>query len=1163
MFTDNRSEDKNHFLWGSVNKFTSTVTSLASGIETIYKQDKLLDPSAWSEMWDEVRKTKESDSRQTNPDTVELQENGTPVTKELKSSSVSSSSKQREGGEGESPRQNTWDTFTASGKALLTSGANGLFDLWNKATDTQASNAKVSEGNKDEQVDPHSTSKAHEEKLQQSPNIIPAEPLESDSSIVRFDVGNSATGKLTYLEPKLTSTPPAQSKQDKIKQDLEEKIKESAPKETGKNKQEIFEHKVKNLSTIFFELKYKKIDEILHTHKSDQEKIDEVKKFQKEFILDLPINSNDKLERALNHLSSDIANENLSYDTTTLSTKKFIPDSYTQEKLLNHLIHSKHYLGGILEDGQIDDKHKITAAKLFVKQLELVIETDKSDMADMHKKFVQYQADESSGDSKKIVAKGVEFAKSIEALASGDKSTSFLDTNGKVLTGLEGKEYHFHDSVVKPEVAERNLVIRKFTERLSNLSEVLKSETIIDKAKTDEIFENTKITYEINPLTKKITFADPNPPVVAGGASAGAPAGGAAATGAAPGAATGVAPANPLTDISFVGLSNEDIFRRSLYLRYATEGIMEAKGKDGDKEKAIESLIAEMKLTTDTRYSTQNVCYNNHIKNMTQDQDGNVLHDNSTDKKIKEVALKSIGAELLKRVASEKTETVLMSNLAMEAIYSNAGYNLKAPIIDDNSMGIITKMGNENIRIYIKAVQEFQEKEIKKILKNTSGTYAEKKQQIEAVLELSLTYDKASSELKIKTTKGNLEKIETLKANVKDDDKLLRDDSILMQSYFSNLYKGVLETLSVGDDKNILVLIAINAINSVANDNRSVMDVKKIKKQNTKNSAIATDIAITEAVKDAAIALGKAITEAVKADSFDENGNLKTGFFWKDTDTKNPAIIDQAKFKTANDKYLEKAKAEAGDKGDIKSRGVLGSCLPSFLRCFGCSRSGKQKELTEKEKRSNFMINEFDRINPGNIDRANKLIYRFKLTAITDILNNAQPHDDKIKLLGELDRIESSKDVFIDAFSKNLSFKVPTTKQDLLTNKFDVNPKNYLEKFCKFVLEGNKTPEQKIIALGIFIKELDDKNNTQKLNGIIGKNENDTVIKARVDKLLDKVGKKEENIFAHEELNPAPAPTPAPAPAPTPAPTPAATPAPRAAPTPAPTPAPAAAAGRA
>ena len=914
------------------------------------------------------------------------------------------------------------------------------------------------------------------------------------------------------VEEKPLTTPPIQSKQEEIKQQLEAKINEGAPTGIEATPKKIFEHKVKNLYTIFSELKYQKIDEILHnTSKNNQDKIDEVKKFQNKFKLDLPINNNDELERTLNHLNSDIATENLSYDTTTLSTKKFIPDSYTQEKLQNHLMHSKHYLDGILKDDGINAEKRIEAAKLFVKQLELVSEPDNSNMANVHKQFVQYQADESSGDSKKIVAEGVEFAKSI----SRDSTTSFLGADGKV-----SNPSHFHNSVVEPEVDQRNLVIRKFTERLSELSSALKSEAIIDKAKTNEIFEKTKITYTIDLKTRKITFKDPNPPVVAGGAGvgAGAPAADAAAAGAAGADTPAFAPANPFTNISFVGLSNEDIFRRSLYLRYATEGIMEAEGNDADKEKAINFLIHEMKITTQTQFAHQNASYGNHIKINTE-------FSNSQEENQKINNLKNIGAELLRRVANEKTETVLMSNHAMEVIYANAGLSLKTPIIDDNSMSIKTTIGAQDIRKYIKAVQEFQEKEIKEILENTSGAYAEKKQKIEAILNLSLTYDEDSSQLKIKTTRGNLKKIETLKGKVKDDDKHLREDSRLMQSYFSNLYKEALTTENVDDDQKILGLKAINAINSVANFDRSFMDFKKIKKQNTKDSAIATDIAITQAVKDAVIASGKAITQAVKAESFDEKGDLNTDFSWKDASETDKEIIDQTKLKTSYDKYLKSR--EAGDGEEIKSGSKFWSCLSSFSRCFGCSRLEETKELTEEQKRSNFMIKEFEGMNLSTIDRDNRLIYRFKLTAITDILNNAQqPHDDKIKLLGELNKIESSQDKFIAAFSKNLNLKFPSTKQDLLTNKFNVNPKNYLEKFCKFVLESKKTDEQKIKALDIFIKELNAEANTKTLNGIIGKNENDADIEARVNTLLDKVERKEENIFAHEELNPAPAPAP-------------------------------------
>jgi hypothetical protein len=469
-----------------------------------------------------------------------------------------------------------------------------------------------------------------------------------------------------------TSNQNTQSKQEEIKQQLKKEIEKDAPAETETNTQELLEHKVKKLSTIFFELKYQKIDEILQkttsTTYAPKDKIDEVKKFQNKFKLDLPINSNDELDRALRHLSSDITTENLSFDLAALSTKKFTPISYTLPELQYHSIHSKHYLDGILQVDEIDAEKRITASKLFVKQLELVSKTQKSAMAGIHKQFVQYKVEEFSYDTKKIVAAGAEFAKSIEALTSGDKPTSFLGADGRVLTGFQGEEYHFHDSVVKDEVHQRDLVIRKFKERLSSLSSALGSKTKIDKAKTDKIFENTKLTYERG--TNKITFEDPNPPVgAAGGGADAAGAGGGA--GGQSGDATAAA-ANPLTDISFVGLSNGDIFRRSFYVKYAIEGIMEAEGKDEDKEKAIKSLINEMKITTQTQFANQNASYQNHIKTNTDIK-------NKEEQNQKIINLKTIGAELLRRVANEQTETFLMSDPAMEKIYKDTG---QTPIIN-------------------------------------------------------------------------------------------------------------------------------------------------------------------------------------------------------------------------------------------------------------------------------------------------------------------------------------------------------------------------------------------------------------------------------------------------------------------------------------------------
>jgi hypothetical protein len=393
----------------------------------------------------------------------------------------------------------------------------------------------------------------------------------------------SLTDLFTKTTPQQdTSNQTTQSKQEEIKQQLTKEIEKDAPAETETNTQVLLEHKVKNLTAIFLELKYQKIDEILNRSTSAQDKIQEIKKFQGRFNLDLPITDKNKLDTALYNLSRDIEKEGLNLDQVTSSSTKFTPISYTLTELQYHSIHSKHYLDGILQGDEIDAEKRITASKLFVKQLELVSETQKSAMAGKHKQFVQYKVEEFSYDTKKIVAAGAEFAKSIEALTSGDKPTSFLGADGRVLTGSQGHEYHFHDSVVKDEVHQRDLVIRKFKERLSSLSSALGSETKIDKAKTDKIFDNTKITYGI--VTNKITFKDPKPPVGAAGGGADAAAGAGGGAGGQSGDATATA-ANPLTDISFVGLSNEDIFRRSFYVRYAIEGIMEVAGNDEDKKK--------------------------------------------------------------------------------------------------------------------------------------------------------------------------------------------------------------------------------------------------------------------------------------------------------------------------------------------------------------------------------------------------------------------------------------------------------------------------------------------------------------------------------------------------------------------------------------------------
>ena len=142
----------------------------------------------------------------------------------------------------------------------------------------------------------------------------------------------------------------------------------------------------------------------------------------------------------------------------------------------------------------------------------------------------------------------------------------------------------------------------------------------------------------------------------------------------------------------------------------------------------------------------------------------------------------------------------------------------------------------------------------------------------------------------------------------------------------------------------------------------------------------------------------------------------------------------------------------------------------------------------------------------------------------------------KIQLLDDLIKIKSeNRDQFINDFSKNLDFKF----KDILPRNFGSNSKNYLEKFCKFVLESNKTPEQKINALDIFTKELnveDKDENRNLLEKIINASNDDTTIKTRVDALLAKVTNKVNPIFAHEGLTPAPTAAARPGPTPTPAP---------------------------
>ena len=914
-------------------------------------------------------------------------------------------------------------------------------------------------------------------------------------------------------EKKPPSTPPIQSKQDEIRQLLEAKINEGVPTGVGTTEKEILEHKVKNLYAIFFELKYQRIDEILQkttsTTYTPKDKIDEVKKFQEEFRLDLRIENENELQDTLFLLNRKIEKNNLNIEEANLTTPKFTPSSYDNKDALLHLTHSKHYLDGILKDDGINAEKRIEAAKLFVKQLELISEPGNSGMATVHKQFVKFQAEKVSGDVTKIVDEGAKFAKSIEALASGDEPTSFLGTDGRVLKYQEYQEYHFHDSVVKYEVEQRDVVIRKFTERLSGLSSVLKSEAIINN-KIDEIFDDTKIIYEINPLTKKITFTDPNPPVgaVVAGVGAGAGADAPAADVAAAGADTpAVAPANPFTDISFVGLSNEDILRRLLVLKYVTEGIMEAEGKDVDKEKAIAFLIAEMKTTTDPRYSAQNVSYQNRINSMTSDGNGRViiLKSNPTENSasvIKKInSLKDIGKNFLERVKNNPSDSFLMSDIAMQEIYSEAEKKLKR----ESTEKTITEP--PEINKYLLAVNKFQRDEIREILKKTDVNASQKTEEIEAILKLSLTYDDHSSQLKIKTTRGNLKKIEKLIGNIQDYNTLLRDDSILMQSYFSNLYKGALTTENVDDDQKILGLRAINIINSVANDDRSFLNFKKIKDQSAKDNAIAS---------------GKAITEAVKAEHFDGNEEIVKNFSWEDT-----GEIDQKKLKTSHDKYLKKEKAGAGagagDAEEIKSKGNFLSYLTSFSKCFGCLRSGKPKDLTEGEKERKTALLKLGDIKSKNgtltIEEPkdalkNNIFYRITKAIMDDILTNENSKNQLESLKKLMNLKTDSVNNFFDDFSKNSDLKVPTSEsywRNIGTGSSYSS--NYFHKFCQAILDSENKDEindnKKLLALKLFLAE--QKNGSlQPINKEIADGNPDKKIQDKVKTFLKEVSKMKE-----------------------------------------------------
>jgi hypothetical protein len=85
-----------------------------------------------------------------------------------------------------------------------------------------------------------------------------------------------------------------------------------------------------------------------------------------------------------------------------------------------------------------------------------------------------------------------------------------------------------------------------------------------------------------------------------------------------------------------------------------------------------------MEITTQTQFANQNASYQNHIKTNTEFK--NIEEENQ-----KIINLKTIGVELLRRVANEQTGTFLMSDPAMEKIYKDKG---QTPIIC-NSLNLI------------------------------------------------------------------------------------------------------------------------------------------------------------------------------------------------------------------------------------------------------------------------------------------------------------------------------------------------------------------------------------------------------------------------------------------------------------------------------------------
>lgn len=979
-----------------------------------------------------------------------------------------------------------------------------------------------------------------------NPNKEKETPAESNPTITSSPTELSQQERQVPTQRQLQETAvippaPAQIGQERIKQLLTEKIKEWAPEPaapaaspaspaslelTAPTPEQSFEDKVKNLTSIFLELKYQKIEEILQSAKDNEEKkIKDLKRFQGAFKLNTSILDEAQLNRAIIHLSSDIADLNLGNNLSTLTNRKFSNPYYGDNEIIEHFRHSDSYLKGILKDDEIDDNHKITAAKLFVEHLADVASSKNTDISKNHKKFVQFYFGKTPEAEvfTEIVASGTEFAKSIE---TESKKTQPAYKND----GAEGAlvPNYFHDFVVKPEVEERDLVISKFNERLSKMSSLLiekKDANSITKEDANPIFEGTIILCRKNLLTNKFFFETTSPK----GAGA-SPDADAVDKKTAPNASSSnPAKDNSHNEISFANLSDEDIYRRSLYFRYVVDGIMEGKGNDTIKKIAIKFLIEEMSITTQQRFADENKIYNKHIKDITSDSSGNPIkkNDNVSIEKIK-----TIGKDFLKKIDTRvkdkdsrkildtftKTKdpntnktTYKRDSKKIDSSSDFAFFTFSDPHIDQtykiahkllmkkDDEKIITDAGE--IQKYIKAVQQFQRDAIKEILGQNGVGDLEKTQKIQAIFNLSLTKS-ASSGLKIKTTKGNLEKIEKILDDQKIEENFDQNKSILTQSYFNGLYNGALSTDDDHDDvtpeKKILGIRAIAQIERVAEHDSSFIDFNKIKQLNGDNAN--------------AIASGQAITRAIKKDNFDEKGEVKTNFTWKDTDE-----IDQAKLKEAYGKYLnkernrEKAEEEAKNK-ETKPGGRGWGC--TIFACFR-SRKPKETELTQDQKEKKTELLTLYGITPDTDTlkfkepqaiAKNNVLYRITKATMDNILI-LEDDDKKLELLKKLMNLETkSVNDFLDGFAKETDLQVPSSNYTETLNIIESsNSADYFQKFCKAILDSREAgigDEKKLEALKLFSSEQKNIEIIQTNQAIADENLTDDKIKTKAKDFL-------------------------------------------------------------